>query len=156
MQSRNINRIFCAVRGVPQSRSTVTKAIDLALKYQARLTFIHINNADFLMAAGPTMTSLPKVIKQMRNLSEFTMVVLCDRAERRGVEEVDYILREGRILPQLYELLADKSPDLLVIGRPVEDRPEISMLKAADIDDFIQDVEDNLDIMVVPVELNID
>jgi len=40
-----------------------------------------------------------------------------------------------------------------VIGRPVETKAEISSLKLTDIDNFIQEVEDNLNIMVIPVEI---
>ena len=156
MQSKKIKQILCAVRGVPQSRTTVTKAIDLAIEFEARLTFAHVNNADFLISTGPTLTSLPKVKKQLQRLSEFTMTVLCDRAERRGVKRVNYILREGQILAQLFELLTEHTPDILVIGRPINEEKDISNLKLSDIDDFITKVEDNLHITVIPVEIDVD
>ena len=156
MQTKKINHIFCAVRGVPQSRATVTKAIDLAIEHQARLTFVHVNNADFLISAGPTLTSLPKVKKQIHSLSEFAMLVLCDRAKRRGVENVDYILREGQILPQILVTLSELKPDLLVIGRPFETEAGIFSLKETDVDNFVQEVENNLNITVIPVETKVE
>ena len=149
---QQVSHIICAVRGVPQSRTTVTKAIDLALEHQARLTFVHVNNADFLASAGPTMTSLPKVKKQIHSLSEFAMLVLCDRAQRRGVEQVDYILKEGRILPQIFEALSEFRPDLLVIGQPFETEAGLYSLKEADVENFIREVEDDLKITVIRVE----
>lgn len=152
MQRKKIRHILCAVRGVPQSRATVTKAIDLAKEYQARLTFVHVNNADFLASAGPTMTSLPKVKKQIHSLSEFAMLVLCDRANRRGVENVDYILRDGRVLPQIKETISEHNPDLLVIGRPFVTDPGLFSLNETDVEDFIQEIENTLNITVIPVE----
>jgi hypothetical protein len=152
MNSKLIEHIMCVVLGVPQSRTTVTQAIDLALEYQARLTFVHVNNVDFLISAGPILTSLPIVKKQIQGLSKFAMDVLCDRAQRRGVENVDYILLEGRILSQIYTLLSDLLPDLLIIGRPVEAAESPSPLKPTDIETFINEVEGNLNIQVIPVE----
>jgi hypothetical protein len=152
MHSKLIEHIICAVLGIPQSRTTVTQAIDLALEYQARLTFVHVNNVDFLISAGPTLTSLPIVKKQMQSLSKFTMDVLCDRAQRRGVENVDYILLEGRILPQIYTLLSELLPGLFIVGRPVEATESPSPLKPIEIDTFIQEVEDNLKITVISVD----
>jgi hypothetical protein len=154
MQFKNFKNILCAVRGIPQSRTTVTRAIDLALEYEANLTFAHVNNADFLISAGPTLTSLPKVKKQIQRLSEFTMTVLCDRAERRGVKKVDYVLREGQFLNQLYELLSELIPDVFVIGRPITVESDLPNLKLSDIDEFITKVEEDLKITIIPVEID--
>jgi nucleotide-binding universal stress UspA family protein len=156
MQRRKIRHILCAVRGVPQSRATVTKAIDLAKEHQARLTFVHVNNADFLASAGPTMTSLPKVKKQIHSLSEFAMLVLCDRAIRRGVEKVDYILRDGRVLSQIRETLSELKPDILVIGSPFVTDPGLFSLKESDVENFIQEIEKNMNITVIPVEAKVE
>ena len=42
MQQKKIRHILCAVRGIPQSRATVTKAIDLAKDKQARQKLVII------------------------------------------------------------------------------------------------------------------
>jgi nucleotide-binding universal stress UspA family protein len=156
MQVNKVRHILCAVRGVPQSRETVTKAINLAIEHQARLTFVHVNNADFLLTAGPTLASLPKVKKHIHSLGEFTMLVLCDRAQRRGVENVDYILREGQILPQIMETVSELKPDILVLGRPFVTDAGLFTLEESDVEDFIQEIEDNLNIMVIPVEVKVE
>ena len=80
------------------------------------------------------------------------MLVLCDRAQRRGVENVDYILREGRILPQILETLSEQRPDILVIGRPFETEAGLYSLKESDVENFVREVEDRLKIRVIPVE----
>jgi nucleotide-binding universal stress UspA family protein len=153
MQTKKFNHILCAVRGVPKSRATVTKAIDLALEHQARLTFVHVNNADFLISAGPTLVSLPVVKKQIHNLGEFTMLVLCDRAQRRGVENVDYVLRDGQILPQISQTLSELKPDVLIIGKPFETEAGLFSLKESDVENFIREVEEDLNIRVISVEV---
>ena len=55
--------IICAVRGVPKSRETATKAINLALDQDARLTFVHVTNLEFLGSATPSMTPVGSVQK---------------------------------------------------------------------------------------------
>ena len=155
MAKREIHHIICAVRGVPKSRETATKAIDLALEYNARLTFVHVTNVEFLGSATPLMTSMRSVQKQVQDLSEFTMVVLCDRAQRRGVQEVNYIVRMGQIFQQLQQILGETQPDILVIGRPIRRTADSSMLIPEELTNFINDVEQNMKIQVVPVDIEI-
>ncbi len=149
----HIQHIVCAVRGIPQSRETVTKAIDLALEHKARLTFIGITQADFIMSAAPTMISLKSVYKQLRNLSEFTMLILCDRAQRRGVQEVDFTIREGDFLSELYAYLAQARPDLLVMGKPAETSAEVSGFSASEYQEFTEKVANTLRIPIIPVDI---
>jgi hypothetical protein len=127
----------------------------MALEHQARLTFLHVNNADFLVSAGPTLASLAKVKKQIHSLSEFTMTVLCDRAERRGVKNVDYIVRDGQILTQIRAILLELNPDFLVLGKPVETKGTPSAFKTADYDVFIDEIKSSLKITVVPVDIEL-
>ena len=152
MQQQKIRHILCAVRGIPQSRATVTKAIDLAKEYQARLSFVHVNNADFLASAGPIMTSLTQVKKQIHSLTEYAMLVLCDRANRRGVENLDFILTDGQVLPKIQENISELNPDIVVIGRPFVTDPGLFSLDESDVEDFIQEIEIKLNITVISVE----
>lgn len=156
MPVKPLQHIICAVRGVPTSRVTVTRAIDLALEHKARLTFLHIDNASFLITAGPSMTTLSKVYKNMRNLSEFAMLVLCDRAERRGVEEVDYLVREGEIMDQIRKVLHEVSPDILVIGKPLNSAEGTPSFSQPEFDGFVQEIKQNFEIKVHTVEIEID
>jgi hypothetical protein len=48
MSPDTVKHIVCAVRGRPESRTTVTRAVDLALEHQAHLTFLHMIDAEFL------------------------------------------------------------------------------------------------------------
>ena len=83
------------------------------------------------------------------------MVVLCDRAMRQGVQDVDYIVRIGQIFQQLRLILSETRPDILVIGRPIGKMADSSMLTTEDLASFLNDVEQNLNIQVVPVDIEI-
>ena len=155
MVEMKIRNIVCAVRGVPTSRETVTKAIDLALQHNARLTFAHITSADFLASATPTMSSFQTAKKQLIDLAEFSMLILCDRAKRRGVEYADYIVREGNILEQIQQLLIEFKTDLLVIGKPFDLGAKKTGFTSSEIEQFAHFVEQNLNISVVMVEIEI-
>jgi RNase H-fold protein (predicted Holliday junction resolvase) len=102
------------------------------------------------------MTSFPKIKKQIHSLGEFAMLVLCDRANRRGVENVDYILRDGRVLPQIQETIAELDPDILVIGRPFVTDPGLFSLNESDVENFIQEIKKNLNVTVIPVEAKVE
>ena len=63
------DHIVCAVRGSPQSRATVTRAIDLALEHDARLTFFYAVDAEFLARTHrpwPAQRSLPRTGRNVR------------------------------------------------------------------------------------------
>jgi nucleotide-binding universal stress UspA family protein len=155
MTSKEIRHILCAVRGVPKSRDTVTKAIELALAHNARLTFMHVTDAEFMTAVRPSMTSLRTVYQQLHNLGEFTLMVLCDRAQRYGVNDTDFLIREGKLIPQLKQVLSEMRPDLLVIGKPVNKTSSPRAIESDELEQFTQEVETNLNIPVVSVEIDI-
>ena len=113
-----VEYIVCAVRGSPQSRATVTRAIDLALEHDARLTFFYAVDVEFLSRTtvrGP----LSVVYHELVEMSEFTVLILKDRAERRGVAQVDSIIREGDVRTQLLDLIREVRPDVRVLGWPL-------------------------------------
>jgi hypothetical protein len=51
MEDHKPKHTLCAVRGGQESRNTVVHAINLALEHDARLTFFHVLDAEFLGAA---------------------------------------------------------------------------------------------------------
>jgi nucleotide-binding universal stress UspA family protein len=126
--------ILCAVRGAPESRSTVTRAIDLALEHGARLTFFHAVDAEFLAYA--TVGPLSIVHKELHELGKFVTLILCDRARRRGVEHVDDIVREGNIKKLLREIAIETGAELMVMGRPVRS-PGSNVFKEDEFDGFV-------------------
>jgi nucleotide-binding universal stress UspA family protein len=143
--------IICAVRGGPESRATVTKAIDLALGYEARLSFLHILDAEFLEYA--TIGPLSVVYRELNEMGAFAMLILVDRAERRGVKHVDYVLREGTIRDWLVRFANETHAEMMVIGRPTRS-PGRNVFKIAEFDRFVDELEEeaHLEIVKVPEE----
>lgn len=140
--------IICAVRGGPESRKTVTHAIDLALQLGARLTFFRVMDAEFLNHA--TVGPLSIVYRELHEVAKFAMLILCDRARRRGVPEVDYTVREGDVRAQLRLRAAEARDEILVMGHPTRS-PGRNVFKAAELDAFVAELEREGNVRVIIV-----
>lgn len=156
MPKKEIRHILCAVRGVPQSRDTVSYAIQFSLEHHSRLTFVHVNDARFMASASPTLTSLATVYKQMRDMSEFALLVLCDRAKRRGIEVVDYQILEGRFLVQIQRLVYELNPDILVVGKPVAADPGSPIIQMNKFEEIMDEIQQKTQTYVHPVEFSVE
>jgi nucleotide-binding universal stress UspA family protein len=117
---------------------TVTCAIDLALDSGGRLTFVYVVDAEF--QAYATIGPLSVVYHELVEMSQFVMLILCDRAQRRGVAHVDYVVREGNVRKQLQRLVAEIQPDVLVLGSPASG-PVRPAFKPAEFDSFLAELE---------------
>lgn len=148
MSEKRIRHIVCAVRGRPESRETVTKAIDLALEYEARLTFLHIMDAEFMEHA--TVGPLSVIYQELKGMGEFAMMILADRAQRRGVKQVDYKLREGNIIKQIRRFALETHADMMVVGEP-KNRPGRNIFKAHEFDDFMDKLEREAKLKIIRV-----
>jgi nucleotide-binding universal stress UspA family protein len=158
MTDQKPKHILCAVRGGQESRNTVVRAIDLALENDARLTFFHILDAEFLGAASLTRTPVRSIYEQLHEMGEFTMLILCDRASRRGVTRVDYKVQEGNIKQLLRQMAIETHADIMVMGRPVRS-PGSNVFTKPDFDDFIKSLQADTDphiIVVTPDPADID
>ncbi len=150
MSDSKIRHIICAVRGGPESRETVSHAIDLALESSARLTFFRVMDAEFLQHA--TVGPLSVVYNELGEMANFAMLILCDRAQRRGVSQVDCVVREGNIQKQLRQFATETQADLMVMGRPTRS-PGSNVFKPAEFDAFVAEIEQEGDLRVVVVTL---
>jgi nucleotide-binding universal stress UspA family protein len=144
----DVKHVACAVRGGPESRATVTKAIDLALERGARLTFVHVMDADFLGYA--TIGPLSVVYRELAEMGNFMMMILRDRAVRRGVKEVGYVLMEGNIRKRLRDFARETDAGLLVMGRPVRS-PGSNVFREEEIESFADVLrkESGMEVMLV-------
>ncbi len=133
----NVKHVACAVRGGPESRATVMKAIDLSLECGAKLTFVHVMDADFLGYA--TIGPLSVVYRELMEMGNFIMLILRDRAIRRGVKDVDYVLLEGNIRKKLRGFVRETNASLLVMGRPVRS-PGSNVFKEKEIEEFAEEL----------------
>ena len=148
MGSGGPERILCAVRGGPESRKTATHAIDLALQLGASLTFFRVMDAEFLDHA--TIGPLRLVYGELREVAEFALLILCDRARRRGITDVNYVIGEGDIRARLRLQAAQAEGDILVMGRPVRS-PGSNVFKEAGFDAFVAELERESEVRVVVV-----
>ena len=114
---KNIKQILCAVRGGPESRETVTYAVKLAIETGAKLTFFYAMDAEFLGQATMRRT-IRGIYGELMEMGKFAMMILVDRAQRRGVENVDYIIREGSVRKQLKQIANDTHAEIMILGRP--------------------------------------
>ncbi len=150
MTDQKPKHILCAVRGGQESRNTVIRAIDLALEYKSRLTFFHILDAEFLGAASLTMTPVRSIYQQLHEMGEFTMLILCDRASRRGVTNVDYKVQEGDIKLFLRQIALETHADIMVMGKPVRS-PGSNVFTQEEFTDFIKTLEEDTDPHIIVV-----
>ncbi len=150
LKEKTPETIVCAVRGQPASRHTVTRAIDLALEHNARLIFVLVVAAEFMGQVAPAMVPLRAVFEQLWDLGEFTMLILCDRAERRGVKKVEWAIRKGDIREQIVDYVREIHPDMLVMGRPL---PGVSrsVFTPEEFDEFVCQIEEEVGVEVVQV-----
>jgi len=150
MNNQKPKHILCAVRGGQESRNTVTRAVDLALENNARLTFFHILDAEFLGAASLSMAPVRSIYQQLHEMGEFTMLILCDRASRRGVKRVDYQVQEGDTKKLLRQVAIDTHADIMVMGRPVRS-PGSNVFTEVAFDDFINSLVEDTDPHIIVV-----
>lgn len=149
MTIQKLNQILCAVRGGPESRETVTYAIDLALETGARLTFFHALDAEFLNHA--TIGPLSVIYQELVEMGKFTMLILVDRAQRRGVAEVNYVVWEGNIRKQLHQAAIETKAEVMVMGRPTRS-PTQNVFKSDEMESFAAalEKEGHLRLILVP------
>ena len=145
-----IRQILCAVRGGPESRETVTRAVDMALETGAKLTFFHVMDAEFLGQAAIGRT-LSGIYDELHEMGKFAMLILVDRAQRRGVENVDYIMGEGNIRKQLIQIAVETKAEIMIVGRPTRS-PTSNMFKMDEMQSFAEELakEGGLKVVVVP------
>jgi nucleotide-binding universal stress UspA family protein len=148
MTENRPKHIICAVRGGPESRTTVSRAIHMALNTRAPLTFLHILDAEFLgySMVGP----LSLVYDELVEMGTFAMLILCDRARRRGVEQVDYIVREGNIRKQLVQFAIETQAEVMVMGKPTRS-PGKNVFKSGDFESFVAELEAEANIKIIQV-----
>jgi hypothetical protein len=84
-------------------------------------------------------------------MSYFALMILCDRAQRRGVKEVELLVREGDIRRQLRLIVTEPGIDVLVLGRPVRS-PGSNVFKPAEFDTFVQELKQKSDLRIEVIQ----
>jgi nucleotide-binding universal stress UspA family protein len=111
----------------------------MALEAGARLTFAYVVDAEF-KARTTASGRLSVIYSELVSMSEFLMLILCDRARRRGVSQVDFVIREGNVRRQLRQVVAETDAELLVLGVPARG-PGKATFKMAEFEAFVDELK---------------
>jgi nucleotide-binding universal stress UspA family protein len=137
--------IVCAVRGGPDSRPTIEKAIALARESDLALYFVYVVNIDFL---DHTIRSRVQTIsQQMQQMGEFILLTAQAAAKAKSIE-AQGVVRHGKVTQEISNLCHEVKADYLVIGRP-KFHLEHSLFTEDLLAEFIQRVEEQTGAAVV-------
>ena len=148
MSEKSPRHILCAVRSQPGSEQAVKKAIDLALEHGARLTFFQVIDAAFVSRVAGGHASLKVAYDELEDMAEFTMIILRERAQMRGVEEVDYVVRRGDVREQIKQIARETNAEILVTGMP-QRSPGRNVFDEESFKAFVAEIEEAANIRVV-------
>jgi hypothetical protein len=105
-------------------------------------------DAEFLNHA--TIAPLSVVYRELDEMAHFAMLILCDRAQRRRVKQVDCAVRQGNIRKQLRQFVIEAQADVLVMGRPTRS-PGSNVFKPVEFDLFVAELEQAANVRIVTV-----
>jgi nucleotide-binding universal stress UspA family protein len=140
MNDKQRHHILCAVRSRPGSEETASRAIDLALEQNARLTFFHALQARFLDKFSARSSSRKAAYEELAEMVEFSLTMLVEQAHARGVEDVDFIMRRGDFRQEFLNLVDEIHVDIVVVGRPRRTRGQRA-LSDEQINAFLAELE---------------
>lgn len=126
--------IVCAIRGGPDSKITIDKAIDLAKQMNLPLYFLYVVNLEFLRH---TITNRVQVAEdEIRKMGEFILLNTQQLAFTKGVSSVHPVSRVGNVRDEIISLCNQIQADYVVLGRPVEENGN-NLLAGKGLQDFL-------------------
>ena len=110
--------IICAVRGGPDSQSTIEKAINLANEVNLPLYFLYIVNLDFLSHTQSSKTST--ITEQLVQMGEFILLAAQEKASTQNVE-AQAIIHKGDVREEIIATARELQAEYIILGQPVGD-----------------------------------
>ncbi|MBN1660487.1 MAG: universal stress protein [Anaerolineae bacterium] len=107
--------IVAAIRGGPDSKSTIDTAINLAKDKELPLYFLYVVNLDFL--ARTSSTRVQTISHEMHQMGEFILLTAQAEAALKGVA-AQGIVRHGDVGTEIVNLAREIGADYLVLGQP--------------------------------------
>jgi nucleotide-binding universal stress UspA family protein len=107
--------IVCAIRGGPDSRGAITKAISLARETRIPLHFLYVVNLDFL--SQTSSSRVHTISEEMRQMGEFILLTAQAKAERQGVI-AQASVRQGNVMDEIVAMCNQIKADYVILGRP--------------------------------------
>ena len=142
--------IVCAVRGGPDSRPTIEKAISLAKESGMALNFLYIVNIDFLDYTN--RSRVQTISQEMQHMGEFILLTAQAAAKAKGIE-AQGIVKHGDVTHEISSLCHEIQADYLVIGRP-KFHLEDSLFTKEHLAEFIKRIEEQTGARVILPEAN--
>ena len=112
--------IVCAIRGGPDSRLTIERAIRLARETNLPIEFLYVVNLDFLVRT--TRSRVDTISSEMEQLGEFILLAAQAEADSAGVIS-EGIVRHGQVRDVIVSVCLEKTAKYVVLGRP-KGKPE--------------------------------
>jgi nucleotide-binding universal stress UspA family protein len=132
-----VSGIICAIRGGPDSRVTIDRAIELAKESGLPLYFLYVVNLDFL--ARTSSTRMHTISEEMHEMGEFILLTAQTAASARGIT-AEGVVRQGNVGEEIVDLCHELNADYLVLGQP-RFQEEDSVFSQERLRQFIEDTE---------------
>ena len=113
--------VVCAIRGGPQSRPTIKRAIELARATNLPLYFLFVVNLDFLSQSTSTRTN--SISKDLHQMGMFILLTAQSMAEAHGIR-ADRVVRHGNVAKEIITLSREVATSHVVLGYPVRENEE--------------------------------
>lgn len=113
--------IVCAVRGGPDSRQTIAKAIHLAADSDQKIYFLYVINLDFL--THTQSSRIHSITAEMRQMGEFILLSAQTAASGRKVES-EGVVRQGDVGEEIVGLCHEVAANYVILGTPQTETEE--------------------------------
>jgi len=140
--------IVCAIRGGPDSQTTIAQATALAQETGLPVHFLYVVNRDLLSRASSNHAQA--ISEQIRQMGKAVLCTAQAVASAQGVRARG-VIRQGNVGDEIADLCRDLDADYLVLGRP-QIRGERNVFSEALLAQFIERIEDQTGVKVVPVD----
>lgn len=137
--------IVCAIRGGPDSQSTIARAIALAQEADLPLYFLYVVNLDFL--SHTSSSRIHTISQEMHQMGEFILLTAESSAAAQGVT-AQGVVRHGNVEKEIIGLCHELAADYLVLGRPRVQHEE-SVFTQDLLQQFIEQTEEQTGAKVV-------
>jgi nucleotide-binding universal stress UspA family protein len=130
--------IICAIRGGPNSRPTIEKAIELSKDTGGQIYFLYVVNLEFL--SNSLHSHLNVMEEEVSEMGEFILLNAQEKAKRWGVA-AEGVIRKGKIGEEIIGVCKDVDADYVILGKPVQDQ-EHNMLDFGTLGEFAKEIEE--------------
>lgn len=107
--------IVCGIRGGPDSRPTIQRAITLARETDLPIIFLYVVNLDFL--THTSTSRVDTVTAELEQMGEFILLTAEAEAQSSGVNAIG-VIRHGNVGEEIIALCQDEDAEYIVLGRP--------------------------------------